>query len=317
MNKKIILALLLAASILCFGSCDQAEKDPGTSDTKEEMRDDTAEPAETVPETKPVKETEPGTEPETKPQTEPQTEPETEPPVTYPVNGYGKLEGEALEAYRKLLPDHLPDDSEIGDFARGMCFDDPDGTTYSFDGHSSPTLELVDTDNGALYGQAARFASAGQNAEKRAEITVISAYENNVGGAKGIMFWVDLSHVIPAEGKTQCASVTVNDNQMRCTTGVEGEITAYYYQDGEWVESTNVTSCRIALPDGFRGWIYVPGESYYFTNPKGDDGRYLNKACDENGILDPFEVINMRCYTDGYTYSYGEYIIFDEILFIY
>jgi len=236
------------------------------------------------------------------------------------VNGYGALEGAERLAYLDVLPALLPDNTPIEEFVRPFCGDDTldtDGYTvnYLFAGNSGPNTTIVDTAGGAVYGTAFKLPAYGQNLEKRAETTVsffdIDAV-NNVEGARGILFWVDYSHVDPKEDAPLCASVTLNNNSVRANKDDHGSV-GYYFKDGAWVETKNVNACRMEVPAGFAGWIYIPATSYVFST----DGKPT--AADADGKFQSIEVENMRLYTDGYAYTDNaeKFIIFDEILYVY
>jgi hypothetical protein len=105
-----------------------------------------------------------------------------------------------------------------------------------------------------------------------------------------------------------CASVTLNGNNNRSNgpANSAGSAVAYYFDGNAWVQTTNVTSCRLEIPNNFAGWIYVPSSSF-FDKVSG------------TALGDTFGDIfltSMRCYTDGYVYSAENYIIFDEIVFV-
>ncbi len=246
---------------------------------------------------------------------------EGEPVIQYGLNGYGTLEGADRQALLDLMPALLPDNTPIEEFYRPYCADDTfdaDGYPDNFNiaGNSGPNTKLVGTDGGALYGLAFRLPAYGQNLEKRAEITA-SFYnmddniENNVKGAKGILFWVDYSHVDAKEDAQLCASVTINNNDVRANIADHGSL-GYYFKDGAWNETHNVNACRMEVPAGFAGWIYIPAASFVYSSDK-------STAADENGRFQDIDVQSMRCYTDGYVYTDAEdkYVIFDEIIYIY
>ena len=119
-----------------------------------------------------------------------------------------------------------------------------------------------------------------------------------------------MSHVTAKEDAPLCASVTLNGNDYRANMADHGSV-GYYYKDGAWVETKNVNACRMEVPAGFCGWIYVPATSYCDSNK--------NPVVDANGKFNDIAVENMRCYTDGYVYTDAaeNYIIFDEIIYVY
>jgi hypothetical protein len=143
---------------------------------------------------------------------------------------------------------------------------------------------------------------------KRAEIEVLPMSDVNISEAKGVMFYVDFSNVQIAEGKKMCASVTINgnDNRSNGPANSTGSAVGYYFDGNSWVQTTNVTSCRLEIPNNFAGWIYVPSSSFY--DKVG--GSALGDTFGDIFLM------SMRCYTDGYVYSAENYIIFDEIVFV-
>ena len=81
---------------------------------------------------------------------------------------------------------------------------------------------------------------------------------------------------------------------------------AYYFDGVNWVQTTNVNACRQQIPENFKGWLYIPSTTFYGSDEKAGLGETFGDIFVEN----------MRCYTDGYTYSADNYIIFDEIVFV-
>ncbi len=238
--------------------------------------------------------------------------------VVQPVfneNEFGTPEEQDKENYLGVLPAVLPDGTALGEFKRPYCLDDyiaEDGMQMHYYqlGNSAEHTSLVDTNGGAVYGTGLKMASYGKTpGDTRGEFEVHSRYEANVKGAKGILFYVDLSHV-QSNGNLS-ASVTLNTNSVRTSKDKGGSV-GYYYLDGNWVETHNITICRLALPDGFAGWVYVPATSFIFYEDK-------KEAYDSTGRFKDIPVENMRCYTDGYYYATDDssYIIFDEIVYVY
>lgn len=238
-----------------------------------------------------------------------------------------ELEGAELEAYKLLLPALLPDNTADYKFNRFMSLDGG-YDYYMIDGNSKANAQFVDTQNGALWGQAVKFPAAGATDAKRAEITLIPFDPFNVEGAKGIMFYIDLSNLEKKGEQHMCASVTINNNAYRSTQGVEKTAVAYYWDGNMWQETTNNNNiqedgtvvseaCRLTLPDQFKGWVYVPASTYHNSATKDPDtGMYLESAA-VDGVFGSIDLQNMRCYTDGYIFSNDCYIVFDEILYIY
>lgn len=232
------------------------------------------------------------------------TTPETDPPLA--VDSISESE---MSILRMAMPQKLPDNSDFSILTRMMCGDNPDD--YQVSGNSSGSLKYVDETEGAVYGKAFRFAGKADAKDSRGEIQINPNYVNMVPGARGILFYVDFSHIKPAEDKKMCASVTINVNKIRSkgADGQDGSAIAWYYQDGTWTQTTNINACRLEIPNNFKGWIYVPATS--FTQ---SDGEYWDPTTER--FNDKFFVENMRCYTDGYTYDADSYVIFDEITFI-
>ena len=207
------------------------------------------------------------------------------------------------------MPSTLPDGSTYVIACRTMSFD-YSTDDYYITGNSSAGASFVDVQGGALFGQAIKInAVDNNNPEKRAEIEVTPLGDVTIEGSRGVMFYVDFSDVDPAaEPGKMCCSVTINTNDIR-SNGPEnkaGSGIGYYYDGTTWVQTTNITSCRMNIPDNFAGWVYVPASSFYDKTQGAAFGETFPD------IL----VTSMRCYTDGYTYSATDFIIFDEIVFV-
>ena len=319
--KKIIALLLCAVMLVAAIGCDNGTSTPeasstaapaesaapATDDTTAEAADDTTAAAaddttEAVVDTT-AEETEAGE------------------PV-YGENEFGKLEGEQLLALKDTYPALLPDNTVIEDVVRVFCLDetfdkDGDGNHYALAGNSAAASKYVDTTAGALYGLALNIGACGANNTSRAEVTVTPYDDVSVVGVKGIMFWVDFSHTeiqTDTSKKYQyCASVTINTNDYRSNKDSNGSV-GYYYLDGAWYETKNINACRMELPNQFKGWVYVPATSYCKTSDK------TAAITDADGKFTDFDIVkNIRLYTDGYVYSDSadQYVIFDEITFIY
>lgn len=316
---RFLSALLAAIMILALASCGgepaSTTPAPGTTETPSGNEGTTAEITTAEATTEEATTDEITTAEATTVETT-----EAAPVIEYGLNGYGKLDGADLQALVDLMPALLPDGTPIETFSRPFCGDDEldsDGfpMNYYIQGKASPDTTIVGTDGGAIYGQAFRLPAHGESATDRAEIEVSffnldGNIENNVKGARGILFWVDFTHVDPAEEKTVCASVTLNRNTYRCNAANNGSV-GYYYKDGAWMETKNINACRMELCAGFAGWVYLPASSFVDSNK--------NPIADENGKFPDIDVTNMRCYTDNYTYSTNEanYIIFDEIIYVF
>lgn len=232
------------------------------------------------------------------------SEPETDAPLA--VDTIPEAE---MTVLRLTMPQSLPDGSNFDIFTRMMCCDIE--SDYVIKGHSAGSTKFIGEADGAVYGNAVRFAGKDDSKDKRGEITLQPATVRDVAGSKGILFYVDASNLIPAEGKEMCVSVTINNNNIRSQgpDKATGSAVAWYYSDGIWTQTTNINSCRLQIPQNFKGWLYVPATSFTQTNGEFWD---VTTGC----FNDNFFIDNMRCYTDGYTYSADSYIIFDEITFI-
>ena len=242
---------------------------------------------------------------------------EAEEEFDFGLNEYGKLEGADKAKLLETLPALLPDGTPIETFVRPYCMDDEydsDGylTHYYTGGNSSGTVKIRTVEEGAAFGTAFSFAGYGKTpGGDRGEVKFFSYYEANVKGAKGILFYIDFTHVEPDSSKTLSASVTLNSGSYR-TNKANNESVGYYYKDGLWTETHNVTVCRMALPESFAGWIYLPATSFQQTSDK-------TSVADAQGRFIDISVESMYCFTDGYKYSADDsgYIIVDEIIYVY
>lgn len=221
---------------------------------------------------------------------------------------FSELSDAEKAALKSVMPATLPNDEKYDIACRTFCMDRAD-EDYLIEGNSKGSASFVGTDDGAIYGKAVKFAGKSDSKDSRGEIQLTCYGDAPIAGCKGILFYVDFSNVEinPEKTNAMCASVTINTNDVR-SQGPEnavGSAVAYYYENNTWVKTTNIMTCRISIPNNFAGWIYVPASSYYDKNA--------------GAIGDTFPdifIINMRCYTDGYTYSADSYIIFDEITFV-
>lgn len=307
----IMLALIM---LLALVACD-SEKEP---------QETTATPAESssVPEESGDESVTEAPENTKSPETtaSPETQaPETKAPETTAEITEAPPKGDTISAddmtvLRLAMPAQLPDNSDFSILTRLMCCDNEDD--YIVSGNSATGTKYVDEQNGAIFGKAIAFPAKDMkntDQDKRGEITLTPANDVvSVAGAKGILFYVDMSAVTTQENGQLCASVTINTNDIRSRgpENANNSAVAYYYLDGLWVQTTNINVCRLALPDAFKGWIYVPATSFY----QDYDGRYWDSAT--GCFNDFFFISNMRCYTDGYVYNSEQFIIFDEITFV-
>ena len=132
----------------------------------------------------------------------------------------------------------------------------------------------------------------------------------NISGARGIMFYVDLSGVTPKDDSASlCASVSLNNLYSRGDKREEENAVAWYYANGEWLETTNINDYRYQLPVNFQGWVYIPASSFIGTED--------SSAVYENGKFTDLEISSVGCYADGYKYSADDIVIFDEISLVY
>ena len=278
----VLLALLMLFSFTACqnnngGSGTQA---PGSTATPGTKAPDTKAPDTKAPDTKPADTTPAATTEAPVP-----TEPETEAPLAVDT-----ISDAEMTILRLAMPQTLPDGSNFDILTRLMCCDKEED--YLIKGNSAGSTKFVSEADGAIYGNAVRFAAKADS--------------------KGILFYVDFSNVAIKEGTKMSASVTINTNSIRSQgpDKTEGSGTGYYYLDGVWKETHNIKSCRMEIPDNFKGWVYVPATSF----TQSSDGLYWDSAT--GCFNDNFFVDNMRCYTDGYVYSADNWIIFDEITFV-
>ena len=307
--------LILVSSVLAFASCG-GDKPAGTEapGTTAAGPDNTAAPDTGAGDTTEA----PGTSAATAADVTTE-EVTTAEEFNFDENKFGELADAELQKLIDVVPALLPDGKPLEKFVRPYCLDDVLDkdelfTHYYVSGNSSPNIELVDTDGGAIYGKAFKIPAYGKTpGGDRAEIQVQSFYDANVKGAKGIMFYVDLSHTTPNDptlGKPTCASVTINVNNYRANMADHGSV-GYYFDGLAWNITNNVNACRMQLPDQFKGWVYIPATSFVNSSKE--------PIADADGLFPDLAVENMRCYTDGYVYSTdsSSYVIFDEILYIY
>ena len=304
--KRIIAILLCLMMVLSFVACDKGSdatttEAPGT-DAPTEAPAGTDAPTDAPEQTEAPTTDAPTTE---APATEPET---TAAPVADPIE-FNDLPADQQAALKAVMPVTLPDLSGYEIVTRAMCFD-RGADDYYIQGNSSGSAQYVDVTGGAVFGQAIKLAAIADSGSGRTEIEVLPLGDMDISTAKGVMFYVDFSNVLPAEGKEMCASVTINTNSYRAKGPNNGNgdstAVAYYYDGNAWVQTTNINACRQQIPANFAGWLYIPSSTFYGSA----EGAALGET-----FGDIF-VMNMRCYTDGYTYSADNYIIFDEIVFV-
>ncbi|MBQ9079702.1 MAG: hypothetical protein IJY27_01370 [Clostridia bacterium] len=318
--KNIIalaLCLVLALSMVaCGGNADKPANDtttagkPDNTTTPAPVDQDTTTAAPVVDDTTPAQDTttapyEGGT---TDPAAADTTPAETTPVAPLAPIDYDDLSDAEKAALKAVMPATLPDNSTYEIVSRTMCFD-RGAEDYFVEGNSKGSVSFVDDLNGAVYGQAIKFAAKADSNDARGEIQVAPFEDVLTQNCKGVLFYVDFSNVIPTgEADKMCASVTINTNDIRAQ-GPEkatGSGIGYYYTGTEWVQTSNINACRMLIPDNFAGWIYIPASSFYDKNASAGVGE----------VFGDIFVVNMRCYTDGYVYSTDNYIIFDEITFV-
>ncbi len=306
-QKRIFSLVAVMFLILSIVACDNVGGDDSKLPETSNVLASTDTTAPTVPDTSKTAETTKSPETTQIPaKTEPVTtaEPETEPPLA--VDNISTSE---MDILRLAMPLSLPDGSNFEILTRLMCFDNEDD--YTISGNSKGSARFVGESEGAVYGKAISFAGKADSKDSRGEIQISPATVKCVEGARGILFYVDFSHLKVKEGAEMCASVTINTNSVRSKgSGENGTAVAWYFLDGIWTETTNINACRLQIPQGFAGWVYVPASSFTQTS----DGLYWDSAT--NTFTDTVFIDNMRCYTDGYDYSADSYVIFDEITFI-
>jgi hypothetical protein len=298
--------------VLSFVACDKGSdatttEAPKGNDTPTEAPAGTDAPTE-APDTTTAPETTKAPETTAAPET-------TEAPVLADPIEFDQLSAAEQAALKAVMPTTLPDLSAYEIVTRAMCFDRGE-EDYFIEGNSAGSAQFVDVTGGAIFGKAIKIAAKADAKDARAEIQILPFGDMDISTAKGVMFYVDFSNVQLAadattgEFKKMCTSVTINTNKYRAKGPNNGNgdstAVAYYYENGAWVQTTNINACRQQIPDNFAGWLYIPSTTFYGS----DEGAALGET-----FGDIF-VQNMRCYTDGYTYSADNYIIFDEIVFV-
>ncbi len=297
----LLLCLIMAVSaVACSGGNTPAETTaaPTATDAPE-----TDAPATDAPETDAPETTEAPVE------TTEVVEATEAPAETAPAYEFSSLSAADQAALKAVMPVSLPDYSTYEIVTRAMSFD-AGVDEYVVGGNSKGGTTFVTEAEGAVFGQAVKMAAISDKGDSRTEIEVTPLADMDISTAKGIMFYVDFSNVLPADGKQMCASVTINTNKYRAkgpnNGNGDGSAIGYYYMAGTWVQTSNINACRMEIPANFAGWLYIPSTSFYGSDEAAGLGETFG---------DIF-VMNMRCYTDGYTYSADNYIIFDEIVFI-
>ena len=295
----IMLCLIMAVSVV---ACNKTEGPAETTKAPEQTQAPATEaPVETTE--APVETTEAPVETTEAPA--PET---TEAVVANPIE-FADLSAAQQAALKAVMPVSLPDFSQYEIVSRAMSFD-AGADEYVVAGNSQGSTTFINEVEGAIFGQAVKMKAINDAGSNRAEIEVTPLADMDISTAKGVMFYVDFSNVVDNPEKPMCTSVTINTNTYRAkgpnNGNGDGSAIGYYYIAGTWVQTSNVNACRMEIPANFAGWVYIPATSFY-------DGT--NKVGLGETFGDIF-VMNMRCYTDGYTYSADNYIIFDEIVFV-
>ena len=295
----IMLCLIMAVSVV---ACNKTEGPAETTKAPEQTQAPATEaPVETTE--APVETTEAPVETTEAPA--PET---TEAVVANPIE-FADLSAAQQAALKAVMPVSLPDFSQYEIVSRAMSFD-AGADEYVVAGNSQGSTTFINEVEGAIFGQAVKMKAINDAGSNRAEIEVTPLADMDISTAKGVMFYVDFSNVVDNPEKPMCTSVTINTNTYRAkgpnNGNGDGSAIGYYYIAGTWVQTSNVNACRMEIPANFAGWVYIPATSFY-------DGT--NKVGLGETFGDIF-VMNMRCYTDGYTYSADNYIIFDEITFV-
>ena len=205
------------------------------------------------------------------------------------------------------LPSKLPDNSTFEIGVRVGFESENDFLTVNGNFANS---EFTATN--ALYGNAFKFSSitSREGSARRGEAYIDHLDPFTPEGIKGLMWYIDFSDVTrnPDGSHGLCTSITFNTNSYRSNLGGAGAAKGYYYKDGAWVETKNVNACRMEVPDGFKGFVYVPLTSY---GGAGD----LYDATTGIGLGNVFAQ-NFRVYTDGYTYTDDHFVLIDELLYV-
>ena len=224
-----------------------------------------------------------------------------------------------VRATEKNLPSSAP-----ADFLPAL----PDGKDYNvayqfsfenaddflvFKGNS--TNYSFSTDR-AVSGNALSFSAL--EGKSRGEMYVTLKKNYDMEGVKGVLFHIDFSNVTcqkNEDGSTKtAATITFNMNSYR-SNGNKSSVyynKGYYLVDGttEWQETGSVSSGndRMALPNGFVGWVYVPVSSY------NGSAQLFNPLT--GTIVPESDMIGFRIYTDGYDYTGNQFVTIDELTYV-
>ncbi|MBO5415955.1 MAG: hypothetical protein J6A83_04930 [Clostridia bacterium] len=135
--------------------------------------------------------------------------------------------------------------------------------------------EIVET--GGANGKALKMVANGNTAEGNIDLGGVQDWSK----WDGLMVYVDMSGVIPKDGKAGKGGIgirltsalydkgifawTRNGNPNANVAEIPGfEINAWYLVDGSWVKADQAAMDgeRIQVPEDFAGWVYIPFTSY-------------------------------------------------------
>lgn len=210
------------------------------------------------------------------------------------------------------MPAKLPGDV---DYNMGVHFGFESADEFNIQSGSATKFEnLKFSTDRAVSGNALSFTTKDNSVRAELYCDTLSDQFVNLAGTTGILWHMDFSMTErdTANANGICASITVNGNMYRSNGGSK---IGYYMIDGtnEWVETKAVNGCRMALPDGFKGWIYVPITAYGGGNTS-DGNNFYNK--DTGVVFDIENLDEFRIYTDGYIKDTNDYITIDELTFV-
>ncbi len=182
------------------------------------------------------------------------------------------------------------------------------------------TIELVDG-IGAT-GKALKFVSG----ENTSETTFKMAQELDFRGYDGLLVWVDISGCRPKRNDAVGIGVRLwslysngGDDYMWTRNTKDPvledfEIVAYYLEDGEWkaTDPSIMDGERNQLPNGYKGWVYIPFSSYITVHGPKDKpvaGLYNEDLVNKFMLLTgPYDFKN----ADG-EFSRDQVIVFDDL----
>jgi hypothetical protein len=182
------------------------------------------------------------------------------------------------------------------------------------------SFEIVKSE---ISGNAIKLTSG----DNTAEAIIKMDKEYDFRGYDGIMFWVDLSGVVPSANDATGIGIrfwslyTAGGSDYMWTRNtvepiVEDEdfsIVAYYQDGAKWkaTDPTIMNGERNQLPNGYKGWVYIPFTSYVSNvGPEGKPvaGLYGHDSINKYMILTgPYSIKDKNDQPTNYT------IIFDEL----